>query len=150
MADRYIDSTYIQSFLGSGYEAAAIAISGVVRNTVIEAATSVIQTALRNSGYSAPSTTDPTTVEEFVKLAVLGCYREMLSSVPEGSIPLPEAWATNPAKIAYAAILSGDARLVATPSVSTAVGAWLFTLNDPDDENATRTQRASRSELEGW
>ncbi len=151
MADRYLDSTYIQSFLGSGYEAAVIALSGAVRNTMIEAATSVIQTAMRNSGYSPPETQDPADVEEFVKLATLGCYRELLASFPEGSIPLPEAWATNPAKLAYAAILSGDAKLAATPEVASAVGGALFSDGDPDStSDDARPARASRDELSGW
>lgn len=149
MADRYIDSTYAQSFLGSGYEAAATGTAGVVRNTMIEAATSVIQTALRNSGYSPPATQDPDDVEEFVKLGVLGCYWEALASVPEASIPLPTNWSTHIAKLAYMAILSGDAKLAATPSNAGAVGGWTMTENDPDVEDS-RPARATRDELSGW
>ena len=149
MADRYLDSTYIQSFLGSGYEAAAIGTTGVVRNTLIEAATSVIQVVLRNSGYSCPSTQDPADVEEFVKLGTLGCYWQMLATIPEASVPLPAEWATHPAKLAYAAILSGDAKLAADPSNVGAVGGWKWTENDPDVDDS-RPPRATREELEGY
>lgn len=149
MADRYLSSTYIQAALGSGYEAAVIAISGVDRNVLIEQATSLIQAAMRNNGYAPPATQDPDDVEELVKLGTLGCYRELLASIPEGSIPLPEGWSTNPAKLTYAAILSGDARLSATPTVANAVGGWSMTESDPDVDGS-RPQRASRSELAGY
>lgn len=135
--------------MGSGYEAAAIATTGVVRNTMIEAATSVIQTAMRNSGYSPPATQTASEVEEFVKLAVLGCYWEMVAKIPEASIPLPENWPTHPAKLAYASILSGDAKLAATPSDIGAVGGFAWTENDPDVDDS-RPPRATREELEGW
>lgn len=150
MADRYIDSTFIRAHLGTAYESAVTSLTGVSQTVMIESATSIIQTAMRNSGYSPPVTTDPTEVEEFVKLGTLGCYREMLATIPEGSIPLPDNWATHPAKLAYAAILSGDAKLAATPSNAGAVGGWQMTLNDPDDTSATQTRRSSRDELEGW
>lgn len=149
MADRYVDADFVRAHLGTAYDAAVVGITGVSATVLFESATSVIQTAMRNSGYSPPSTTDPTEVEEFVKLAVLGCYREMLAQVPEGSIPLPENWATSPSKLAYAAILSGDARLAATPSTTTAVGGFLWTESDPDVDGS-RPQRASRDELSGW
>jgi hypothetical protein len=151
VADAYLDATYVRAHLGTAYDSAVVGITGVSATVLFESATSVIQTAMRNSGYDPPSTTDPDDVEEFVKLATLGCYRELLAGVPEGSIPLPESWATHPAKLAYAAILSGDAKLAATPTVGNAVGGALFSDGDPDStSDDARPARASRSELSGW
>ena len=145
---QYIDATYVRAHLGTAYDAAVVGITGVSATVLFESATSVIQTAMRNSGYSPPSD-EPADAEEFVKLATLGCYRELLASVPEGSIPLPENWSTHPSKIAYAAILSGDAKLAATPTVADAVGGAQFSESDPDVDGS-RPQRASREELSGW
>ena len=147
MPDQYLTSAFIRAHLGTGYESAVTSITGVSQTTLIESATAVIQTALRNSGYSPPATETATDVEEYVKLATLGCYRELLASVPEGSIPLPENWAQHPAKLAYTAILSGDARLAATPAIDTAVGGWSFSDTSSDGD---RPQRASRDELSGY
>lgn len=149
MPNAYISSTFIRAHLGTAYESAVTSLTGVSQTTLIESATSVIETAMRNSGYSPPTSTDGTGVEEFVKLAVLGCYREMLATVPEGAIPLPETWATHPAKIAYQSILSGDAKLAATPTAADAVGGMQWSEHDPDVDGS-RPQRASRSELEGY
>lgn len=149
MPNNYLSSTFIRAHLGTAYDSAVTSLTGVSQTTLGESATSVIETALRNSGYSPPTSTDGTGVEEFVKLAALGAYREMLATIPEGSIPLPEQWSAHPAKLAYRAILAGDAKLAATPSVPGAVGGWLMSESDPDVTDS-RPQRASRSELEGW
>lgn len=149
MADQYIDATYIQAHLGSGYEAAAVATSGIVRVTIIEAATAFVQGKLRNSGYSPVSTEDPADVEELVKLATYGAYREMLATIPEAAVALPENWNAHPARMAYVDLVNGELQLAATPSNIAAVGGWQWSESDPDVDDAL-VQRASREELEGF
>lgn len=149
MPNNYLNATFIRAHLGTAYETAVTSLTGVSQTTLGESATSIIETAMRNSGYSPPTSTDGTGVEEFVKLGTLGCYREMLATIPQGAIPLPENWATHPQKLAYAAILSGDAKLAADPSNVGAVGGFAWTENDPDVDDS-RPPRATREELEGY
>ena len=149
MADRYIDADYIKAHLGGGYYAAVVAVTSVSVGVQIEAATSLIQAYMRNSGYACAATQDPDEVEEVVKLATLGAFRELFASVPEVTVQLPQDWASNPAKVAYVGIVSGEAKLAAEPTQAGAVGGAIFTSADPTVDGS-RPPRASREELEGY
>ena len=149
MADRYIDATYIKAHLGGGYYDAVVAVTSVSVGVQIEAATSLIQAYMRNSGYETPETQDPDEVEEVVKLATLGAFRELFSSVPEVTVKLPDDWASNPAKVAYVGIVSGEAKLAADPEQEGAVGGMVFT-DATEGASGARPPRASRESLEGY
>jgi hypothetical protein len=146
VADAYIDSTYAGSFLGGDLVTALDGLTGVVLTTQIEAATALIQSYMRNNGYSPVSTTDPTAVEETVKLAVMGALWQLLTSVPEGNVSLPENWEDHPARIAYVGILTGDANLTAALDKGAAVGGSQWTTHT----STTNPQLATRDDLEGF
>jgi len=150
VASRYLTAEEIRGFLGDGYVDAVSGLAGVEENTLNEAATSLIASAMRGAGYSPSASTDGTgDIEPIVKLATMGAFRELLASVPEGSIPLPENWETNPQKVAYAQFISGEITLAAEPSQVGAVGGMQFTETDATIEGS-RPRRASREELEGY
>lgn len=149
MADRYIDSTYVESFLGTNLVTAITSVSGVVLNTQIEAATAAVQMFMRNSGYATPTSTDPTEIEEAVKVAVLGALLYTLLQVPETKIVLPEGIENHTALVAWRGILSGEAQLAASVDVSAAVGGWQASEHRSSVTGAY-TQKASRKELEGF
>ncbi len=151
MADAYLTEEEIRGSLGSGYVRAVEGLDGVDITTLNQQATALIQSAMRNSGYSPAASPDgtSTSIEPIVKLATLGAFRELLAAIPEGSIPLPETWAENPAKIAYAQFISGEIQLAAQPSQIGSVGGMLFTESDPDVEGSV-PRKASRDELSGY
>ena len=152
MPDRYLSSTYIRAHLGTGYESAVTSITGVSQTTLIESATSLVQAAMRNSGYATPTSTDGSDQEEAVRFATLAVYRELLSQVPEGSIPLPENWRDTHAGRVAEGILEGTIQLAATPTNISAVGGWQASENDEavSVANGSRPQRASRENLSGY
>ncbi len=146
MPDQYIDETYVEDHLGTGYVNAVQAVSGIDLTVIIEGGTGVVQGAMQNSGYSTPATTS----DERVKLAVLGCVREMIADVPEATLPLPENWANhvmNPQRL-YDAIVDGKLPLSGhTVSIPGAVGGWQST---PRTGTYGRPPRASKTELKGY
>jgi len=150
VADQYLTTAEIEG-LGSDYTDAVAALDGVDFDTLNEQATALIQSAMRNSGYSPAVSSDgsSTDIEPIVKLATLGAFRELLASIPEGSIPLPEAWDTNPQKVAYAQMISGEIALAATPNQIGAVGGMMFTSSDPDVDGSI-PRKASSDELSGY
>lgn len=147
MADAYIDETYVRAHMGTALESALVGIAGTSLTTLIEAATARVQAALRNSGYSTPSTT----TDEMVKLAVFGVVREMVSDIPEASLPLPDDWrsrATNPMSI-LKEIISGEVQLSGhTLTTAAAVGGWQ--MSSHADTAAAYPQRTSRQQLKGY
>lgn len=147
MADQYIDSTYVNNHMGSAVVTVLANISGVSLTQLIESATSRIQGALRNSGYSTPSTT----TDQLVKLATFGVLREMLSDIPEAQLPLPPDWGNrseNPARI-LAEIVEGQIQLSGhTLTLSSAVGGWQ--MSSHEDTSTGYPQRASRSQMRGF
>lgn len=145
MADTYITSTYVKGFIGTGLWDALAGVTGFSWTTQIESATATIQSGLRNSGYAASSTTD----DEFVKSAVMGALWEQVSALPEKSIPLPENWDRNPLNIARVQILNGDADLTHSLTKRKAVGGWAWS-EHRSGVTDSRTQRASRKQLEDW
>ncbi len=147
MADTYVSETYVENALGANYVAAVAAALDL--DQVREAATAVVQVAMRNSGYTAGADTDGATVEEFVKLATLGALQEMIASSPEVSIPLPANWETNPNKMAFQQIVDGTAALAGTPSQIGGVGGMKMTSADPDDPNGI-PRRTTRTNMQGY
>lgn len=125
MADRYIDVAYVDSCIDRtvresliGDEAAA---DELLRH--IERATSFVKGYLRNSGYTCPTTQDPSTIDdETVKDAVMCLVWEKLAAKPNTSLPLPEGWATGPYKLALTGILSGSVQLNLPQSTKNAPG----------------------------
>lgn len=148
MADRYIDEAYVFGAMEADVVRSILAPSGTSLTQIIERATSLVQSYGRNSGYTMPSTTDPTTItDETVKMAVMACVRQMLCSMPSSSLKLPEAWTTHPEYVAYRGILSGDAVLTLPLNAVAAVGAFTITSATPDNG---RMPRASSCQLKGW
>lgn len=145
MADQYIDQTYVRAFFGTSLETAITGITGVSLTQQIEAATGLIQSYLRNSGYGTPDTT----TDQTVMLGTLGALVETLSSIPEVSLPLPENWAEHPARIAYVGILNGDAQVTHALDKSAAVGGWKASEHRTGITDS-RTQYASRKNLAGY
>lgn len=129
MANQYLDTDYVDAHLGSNVRAKLFTPSGgsyssANFNTLAQAATSVIENSLRQSGYAVPTATvsQVSTVAEYVKLATYGAFRELASARPEKSLALPENWEANPARVAYDKIVDGEAYLTLTLTAANAVG----------------------------
>ena len=143
---QYIDETYIEARLGSGYVDAVQAVTGVYLSTIIIGATANVQGVLKSAGWSTPETT----TDEGVKLAVFGVCREMIADVPDAAQPLPDDWgnrAENP-RFFLRAIASGDIVVLSGHSLdkTTAVGGWLTS----DNTSTGLPKRATKSELAGF
>ena len=143
MADRYFDSTYADALLGADYMAATLAESGRDFNTLVEAATALVRSAMKNSGYTPPTSTDGTGVEEIIKLATLGQFVEIICTAPGSTIPLPESWDTNPLKTAYQQIIDGAIQPDDDPSSDGAVGGFSISIS-------SATTRTTRDEMDNW
>lgn len=135
MANQYIDASYVDAYLGSNVRAALFTDrSGIYSesnfNILATSATAVIETALRNSGYTIPVGTvdDITTVPEYVKMATMGVFIPMAYKRPEHRLQLPEDWDNDPCQLAYEAILTGAANLETEMVLSDngAVGGAVF------------------------
>ncbi len=141
----YIDSTFVDAYLGTAVRTALVSDSGANLTTLIEGATAIVQTALRNSGYSVPTTT----TDDTVKLAVMGALWVTLSSRPEYQIALPENWKEHPCRAAYVGILNGDCPVTLSLTSRDAVGGFSF--SDASTSSSTgRVAYASRSAMKGW
>lgn len=161
MANQYLDTDYVDAFLGSSVRAALFTPAGgsyssANFNTLAQAATADIETALRNSGYTPPTATVSTasTVDGYVRLATYGSFCEMASVRPEKALKLPENWENNPAKLAYQRILDGDANLSSTLTltVSSAVGGVKFSEQSEDvsSNDGSRQHIFSRKGMQGY
>jgi hypothetical protein len=125
-----------------------LAPSGTNLTMLIERATDLVKGYLRNSGYTPPTTQDPTTIgDSTVILATISAVRKMLCSMPSSSLQLPEAYATHPEQVAFVGILSGDSVLTLTRSSIAAVGGWGFTSTTSNPDKASRT---SSCQLKGY
>lgn len=145
MADTYIDSTYVNGWLGTSTATALTSDTGASLTVILEACTSLIQSYLRNSGYATPSTT----TDEVVKLATMGAVWESLCSRPEWGLKLPENWDRHPAKVAYVGIVNGDTTTTHSLTSRDAYGGWTF--SDSSTTTTTgRVPRATRSQLAGY
>lgn len=159
MANQYLDTSYVDAHLGTAVRQALFtpqdgSYSSANFNTVCQAATSVIETALRNSGYTPPTATVATasTVDGYVRLATLGCFVDLAYNRPEKRLRLPQGWEDNPAKTAYRAIIDGDADLSLTPSVAGGIGGFVFseTSDDVSSADGGRHHTFSRKNLAGY
>lgn len=150
MTDQYIDATYIKAHVGTGVHDAIAAITGSSIATRAQAATSLVQAFMRAQGYTPPTSTDGTGVEEVVKLATLGAFWQLAASTPEANIALPEEWAQHPASMALRGIRDGTAELANAPSAADAVGGVSFSDPDADLEDGGRPVLASRYTLQGF
>lgn len=86
-------------------------------------ATSVIAAALRNSGYTVPTATAGSNVDQYVKLGTVGVWMELAYTRPEKRLPLPDGWENNILKLAADDILSGDASLDLEVSTEGGIGS---------------------------
>lgn len=145
MADRYIDSTYLRAHLGTAYTTAALAVTGVDVDVLIEASTALVKSAMKNSGYALVATQDPADVDELAKFATLEVFRWKLANIPEATLPLPDGWESSIGGQMVARIIEGDYPMPSLdPSNTGAVGGALFT-DSTDDTNAAR--KTTRTEL---
>jgi hypothetical protein len=150
MADRYIDENYITERMGAGIVEAIQEIRGISLTSLIESATSTVQSFMRNSGYATPSTQDPTEITEIaVKDAVCMAVWIAAAAIPEASLKLSDNYKEHPAYQAYSGIVTGNVPLSAQPSQSGAVGGMLFSTSTVG-VSGSLTQRTSRENLSGY
>jgi len=159
VANQYLDTDYVDAFLGSSVRSALFTPTGgsystTNFNTLAQTATAMVETALRNSGYTPPIATVSTasTVDPYVRMATYGVFCELASTRPEKALKLPESWETNPAKMAYQAILSGDANLDLTLIVSSAIGGITFSeqSSDVSSNDGSRPHIFSRKGMQDY
>lgn len=150
MADRYLTESDVYAHVEADVVRSILAPSGTSLAMLIERATALVQGSLRNSGYTVPSTQDPTTIaDQSVVLATLCHVRNMLCSMPSTSLERPDSYKdkTHPEMIALLGILSGDLILNLPRSDIQSVGGWGFTSTTAHPERASRT---SFCQLKGW
>jgi hypothetical protein len=159
MANQYLDTAYVDAYLGSNVRSALFteeggSYSSTNFNTVCKAATSIIETAIRNSGYTVPTATVTTcsTVAEYVRLATFGAFVDLAYNRSEHNLMLPQDWDAHPAKQAYRAIIDGDADLDLTLSTVGAVGGFTFseTSEDVSSTDNGRHNTFSRKNMAGY
>ncbi len=145
MADQYINAAYITAHLGSDYYTAAVAHSSDV-DVLIEASTALVQSAMKNSGYTLVATQDPADVDELAKFATLEVFRWKLANIPEATLPLPEGWESSIGGQMVAKIIDGDYPMPSLdPSAVGSIGG--MTVTDPlvttnAERKTTRTELA--------
>lgn len=148
-ADNYLDSDDYDAHLGADVRASVEAAIGVDGLTLLATdATAFVQSTLRNSGYEIPTQATMLSVDgnRLVKLAVGAALRELASGIPDVSLPLPENWAKNIARVALDGILSGDTQLDLPQRTIDAPGGWSMSSTATN----ARPQRASRCQLLGY
>lgn len=149
MSDNYLTSDSIDAHLGADVRAAVEEAVGTGGLTLLsQVATSFVQGSLRNSGYELPTeaTMQGASADLLVQLAVSAALRELIAGIPNISLPLPEAWDKNVAKVALAGILSGDTQLGLPQRDIDAPGGWSVSTSTA----GTKPQRTSRCELSGY
>ncbi len=129
MADRYFSRATADAVLGGEYVAAALAEPGRDFDLLSEMATAHVQSLRRGAGLSAPVSTDGTGIEVIMQLASLAAMVEILAIAPGSTVPLPEGWATNMAKVALDGIATGETQTVEDPSALGAVGGFGFSIS---------------------
>ena len=142
----WIDTTYIDSFISTEVrtdlftdEAGSPSVT-----TVIDAAQSIVEAALRNAGYTPPTTT----ANNDLKLATLGQFLRLAYSRPSKTLELPEAYDGIVAMAQAIAVGDFEPKGLTVDQLG-AVGGAEFTESDPDVTDA-KTQRATRDELSGF
>jgi hypothetical protein len=160
MANQYLDTGYVDAYLGTSVRAALFtdSSSGVYSstnfNTVAKGASAIIETALRKSGYTPPTATVGTvsSVDEFIKLATYGAFIELAYNRPEHRLKLPENWDSSNPKLAYEAILNGDADVDLPVNTETAISGIAFSEQSEDitSEDGSRSHTFSRKNMAGY
>ena len=141
----WIDTTYIDSFISQELRSELFSdVSGTPSvTTLIDAAQSIVEEALRHTGYDVPATAN-----NDLKLATLGQFVALAFGRPTKNIPVPESVER----------FVGLAELIRTgqfqpkgltPDQLGAHGGVQFTENDPDVTGA-KVQRATRDDLAGF
>lgn len=151
MADAYVTETEFEQLVGSAWVNAVQGFSGVSLTPHIEYATALVQSRLRNNGYSVPSGTIATTtsIDPVVKSAVVALAWESLASVPKASLRLPDDWESHPFRIAWADIYSGVATLNLSITKISAKGGWKASSHSSVSTTGL-PQRSRRTEIEGY
>ena len=143
MADQYFDRDYAEALLGAEYVASALADGGRDFSTIAQAATALVRSALLNSGYSTPTSTDGTGVEQILKFASVGQFVEILCTAPGSAIPLPERWEDNPLKKAQEQITTGAIKPDDDPDSAGAVGGFAINIS-------AAARRTTRGSMDLW
>ena len=157
MANQFLTASYVDAYLGPNVRSALFTDEGGTYsssnfNTLCQAATALIETALRLNGYAIPAGTssDISGVSEMVKLATFGVFFEMAASRPEHMLRLPDNWPDTTFKQALAMIRSGDAALEETVTPADAIGGMAASEYDPDitSEDGSRPAIFSRKGMQ--
>lgn len=144
MAD-WIDTTYIDTFLSTEVRTDLLTDeSGTPAiTTIIQAAQSRVEAALRHVGYTPPSTANPD-----LKLATLGQFIALIYSRPSKSLPIPEGLAEYVDMEQQ--IRDGNFQPKGlTPDQGGSHSGSQWTESDPDVDGAA-TQRSGRADLAGF
>lgn len=109
MADRYINVAYVDARIDRSVRESLIGEEAAADELLrfIEDGTADTQAVMRNSGFTCPSTQDPTGIDLVVQRAVMCRVWESLATKPNASLPLPENWSKLPYREAWDGILSG-------------------------------------------
>lgn len=154
MADRYISEEDVYAAMEADVVRSVLARAGLSLTAIIERATALIQSYLRNSGYVLPAAISPAAyvvdsqmTDVTVRLAVLSGVRRQLCSLPSSSLQLPEDYGSHDETVARLGILNGDVTLSLTLNVIQAVGGAKFTVSTA---GSGREPRSGRCMLKGY
>src|SRR3990172_2929305 len=145
MADEYITTAYVDAHIGIGLRQTWFPVATELV-TLIEGATGFVQSYLRNSGYSTPSST----TDETVKMAVMGALWQMAASRPATTVKIPEDWKEHPCRKAYVDILNGSVQLTHALNTRSAVGGVAFTAGTVAGSTSGRPAVATHTALLGY
>lgn len=155
MADNYLTSSDYEALLGADVVAAVVEVVGTAGlDALSEQATAFLQGFMQNSGYATPTLADMVSANTpalgVIRMATGAALRELVSSLPDISQPVPDNWAQTVGKRSLEGILSGDMQLVGlTQNVGTSPGGWLMTTTSSGTDTDFE-QRASRRNLSGY
>lgn len=145
----YTTEARLQAALGTAYLAAATGFSTTPLTQLIASASDVVSGYLRNSGYTPPSDSDLSAIDQTVCLATEALVARAIANIPEVTMPMPDGWDQGMQVLALNGILSGSVTLNLTRSTAASVGGFLASESD-STVTGSRPQRASREELSGY
>lgn len=121
MADRWLDTDYVDARMGIDVRQSLTQEQSVDLNAFNEMATAKVQGIVRAAGYSTPATVTC----ELCKMAVYAVLVQTISESPANNLALPENWATSEYKITLQQLIDGDIHPnLALASVGAAIGGW--------------------------
>ena len=144
MAD-WIDTTYIDTFLSTEVRTELLndETGTPAITTIIQAAQSRVEAALRHAGYTPPATANPD-----LQLATLGQFISLIYSRPSKSLPVPEGL-TSYVEMEQQ-IRNGELQPKGlTPDQLGSHGGVEFTESDPDVDGSAK-QFSTRDDLAGF